>query len=162
MVRPVIRLYQLEELALIIECPSGVLYTNQAGGNFCMQPETEGVLVPLGHSCSIEEKLFAYFTNDVGTVIRLEPKHADALDVILRTPEGTYVKTPTFNLEVDRSRLEESMEAWIYVTITTCPDVSSFQEWNRNAQPELPVHPTMYTFAGFGRGTGVLTWANSD
>jgi hypothetical protein len=54
------------------------------------------------------------------------------------------------------------MEAWLYVTITECPEPYAFLDWNRNAQPELPRHPTDYPFAGFGRRSAVLTWANSD
>jgi hypothetical protein len=162
MALPIIRLFELEELALIVECPSGVLYTNQAGGNYCLQPETEGVLVPLGHSCNIEDKLYAFFTGPDAPRRRLEPSHADALDIILRTPEKPYVMTPTFFLEVDRTRLADSMEAWLYVTITESPEPYAFDEWNRNEQPELPQHPTRYPFAGFGRRSGVLTWANSD
>ena len=162
MLWPIIRLYELEGPGLIVECASGVLYTNQAGGNYCMQPETEGVLVPLGNACKIEDKLYAFFTGPDAPTLRLEPSHADALDMILRTPEAPYAMTPTFFLEVDRARLAESMEAWLYVTITACPEPYAFREWNRNEQPELPQHPMHYPFAGFGRRSAVLTWANSD
>jgi hypothetical protein len=34
-------------LGLIIEHPTGVIYSNQTGGNFCLQPELEGAFVPL-------------------------------------------------------------------------------------------------------------------
>ncbi|NVB84933.1 MAG: hypothetical protein HOV81_41585 [Kofleriaceae bacterium] len=127
-----------------------------------MQPETEGVLVPLGNACNIEDKLEAFFASPDVPPIRLDPTHADALDIILRTPEEPLGWTPTFFLEVDRSRLAESMEAWLYVAITSCPEPWSFREWNRNAQPELGHHPTQYPFAGFAGRSAVLTWANSD
>jgi hypothetical protein len=158
MARSIIRLYDLEGLGLIVEQSSGVFYTNQAGGTFCAQPEIEGVLVPLGSVG--EEKLEAYFAKP--EVIRLEPHNADALDVILRTPAEGDAWAPTFFLQVDRSRLAESMEAWLYVTITSCPEPVSFADWNQNLQPELPQHPTHYPFAGFAGRSGVLTWANSD
>ena len=51
--RPVIQLRDLEGLALVVEYPSGVLYTNQAGGVFCNQPIVEGVLAPLGNECDV-------------------------------------------------------------------------------------------------------------
>jgi hypothetical protein len=160
MARFIIRLYELEGLGLIVEHDSGVFYTNQAGGTCCAQPEIEGVLVPLG--TETEDKLDAYFASADVPPIRLEPRHADALDVILRTPPEGYAWTPTFFLQVDRSRLAESMEAWLYVTITSCPDPVSFADPNQNLQPELPQHPTHYPFAGFAGRSGVLTWTNSD
>ena len=161
MYRPVIRLYELEELALIVECNSGVRYTTQAGGNYCLQPETEGALVPLGTGCAIEDSLAAFYARE-NVPVGLSSAQADALDLILRTPVAPYAYTPTFFLEVDRHRLADSMEAWLFVTIKECPEIWSFVEWNRNAQPELERHPTRYPCAGFGRRSAVLVWTNSD
>src|SRR5262245_12279282 len=115
MSKPVVILYHLEQLALIVKRPSGVLYTNQVGGVCCLKPAEEGVLVPLGINCDILDKLAAYFSLHQG---RLDSSDADALDAILRTPEAPFVVTPTFFLEVDRSRLGESVEAWLHVTVT--------------------------------------------
>jgi hypothetical protein len=175
--QPVISLYGLEGLALIVECPSGVLYTNQAGGVVCMQPTTEGVLIPLGSECRLDEKLHAFFAMQT---TRLQAAHAAALDIILRTPEEPYVVTPAFFLEVDRSRLDESMEAWLYVTILSCPDehmtgfasdregnLSSVQTlsgraWSPDDQPELGPHASLYPLSGFEWRSAVLTWPNSD
>jgi hypothetical protein len=175
--QPVISLYGLEGLALIVECPSGVLYTKQAGGTFCMHPIAEGVLVPLGSECRLQEKLAALFARQA---IQLKPAHADALDIILRMPEEPYVVTPTFFLEVDRGRLDESMEAWLYVTILACPEehmvgfaldrdgnlsgaqTLSGRAWSPDDQPELGPHASLYPLSGFGRRSAVLTWPNSD
>ncbi len=147
-----IRLYGLEGLALIIEFPSGVHYTNQAGGVFCQQPRTEGVLVPLGSECHLEEKFDMFFAEKP---IHLNLDDADALDEILHTPEEPYVETPTFFLEVDRNRLDDSMEAWLYVTITACPDKMGVPPFEWTADERYPVF-------GFGRSSAVLTWPNSD
>lgn len=175
--QPVISLYGLGGLALIIECPSGVLYTNQTGGVFCMQPKTEGVLVPLGDESHVEESLAAFFAK---TNRRLRPDDADALDIILRTPTEPFVVTPTFFLKVDRSRFDDSMEAWLYVTIIACPDehmvafaqdregrlshitTLSGRAWSPDDQPELGPHATLYPVSGFSVRSAVLTWPNSD
>jgi hypothetical protein len=67
----------LEGLALIVECPAGVLH--------------------------VREKLEAFCAN---RPIQLRSADADALDVILQAPEKPFVVTPTFFLEVDRRRLQ--------------------------------------------------------
>ena len=174
---PVISLHGLRGLALIVKRSSGVLYTNQTGGNCCMHPVEEGVLVPLEEHCDIEAKLAAFFERRGGI---LEHSDADELEVILRTPEPPYCITPTFFLDVDRDRLRDSMEAWLYVVVKACPDehligyaqdgngdlsrirTLSGRQWNPSQQPELGQNTLLYPLSGFGRASAVLTWENSD
>lgn len=102
------------------------------------------------------------------------------LDAILHTPEEPFVVTPAFFLELDRARLADSMEAWLYVTITACPDehmiayaghsdgtfsmvqTLSGQPWSPADQPELTQYVGLYPITGFGRRSAILTWPNSD
>lgn len=123
-------------LGLIIEHPTGVIYSNQTGGNFCLQPELEGAFVPLD-APAVEDQLYAWFTQGDGHPIRLPMSDADRVDEILRDAH----LAPT--IVVDRERLAESSEAWIYVLLQ---------------ETEFSV------FSGFGPypRRGVLTWANSD
>jgi hypothetical protein len=59
--------------------------------------------------------------------------------------DGLLAASPlTRGIIVDRTRLKESMEAWVHVTIT-----SDSQNDDR-------------AFRGFDGGSGVLTWDNSD
>ena len=178
--QPVITLHTLEEPALILDWESGVIYTNQAGGSYCMQPTHEGVLVPLGNDCNLDDRLSAYFAKPGVPPAGLRPADADALDAILRTPEDGFVVTPAFFVEVDRSRLADSLEAWVYVTIVTCPEehLIAYQQdrdgtishtttlsgraWSPSDQPELGPYATLYPLSGFGRRSAVLTWMNSD
>lgn len=44
--KPLVRLYEAG-LGLVFPWPSGVMYSNQACGHACMQPEVEGIFVPL-------------------------------------------------------------------------------------------------------------------
>lgn len=171
---PVIQLYDIEQPALIVPFASGVIYTNQAGGQYCLQPKVEGVMVPLGSEGDLEAKLEAFFTT---LRHRLRESDADALDALFNPPDGSY--SPMFFLAVDRTKLEESMEAWLYVTITSCPEehmvgfhshgdgtysnvtTLSGRRWNPADQPELSRMP--YMISGFRRGqSAILTWQNSD
>lgn len=131
-----VRLWHLQGPGLILPASTGVVYTNQTGGNACKQPEQEGVFVPLDVSeaadvAIAEMALDAHYLRDGS---------ADAVDEVLaRYPETAFMK-------VDRTMLGESMEAWIYVV--------------------LDRDPTFVAAAGDGQGSpasrGVLTWWNSD
>lgn len=133
----VINLYALpDEVMLIIEHPSGVLYENQVGGVVCWQASIEGVLTPLDLPTNAVQKIIELPYLD-GRGISSEL--ADAVDSALA---GTYVK-------VDRARIADSFEAWIFV-------VAEISE----TSDEEPRH--FGAPRGFGRSAGVLTWPNSD
>lgn len=173
--QPVIRLYDLEGLALIVKTRSGVIYTNQAGGVFCMQPKVEGVLVPIeDEGDEIERRLDSWF----GSYGRIKAEDVASLNGILHTPKEGLTITPTFFLDVDPSKIKESMEAWLHVRITSCPDehmvsyhsnengysnvqTLSGNRWNPRDQPELRAL-CHYSFSGFAGYEAVLTWPNSD
>ncbi|AZZ92678.1 hypothetical protein EUZ85_18880 [Hahella sp. KA22] len=48
-----ITLYDSVGTAIIIGCKSGVIYSNQTGGTACLQPEYEGVLIPIANTIGI-------------------------------------------------------------------------------------------------------------
>ena len=149
---PHIKLWEHVGLGLIISWPSGIIYTNQTGGTTCLQPELEGVFVPLRNECtepelaliSPENDLWDYFTNGkwagTGATSGLDTEDADFIDELL-----TRVQLfPA--IRIDRQRLKESHEAWVFVSITgdesgRSPIFSGFEPYPR---------------------TGVLTWQNSD
>jgi hypothetical protein len=144
-----IRLYDLAEPMLIVECPSGVVYMNQVGGNVCWHPEQEGVLAPLGMDPEPDEKLarLPYPIGREGISVEI----ADAIDELLASARHTQF------IHVDRSRLSECWEAWIYVVLDT-PLTGDFRR-----EANTPAGRTYYgEVFGFGAARGVLTWPNSD
>lgn len=132
--KPFIELFDFYGIGLIVSFPSGVIYTNQVGGFGCFHPEIEGVFVPL----EIEHKkiLFALQQHFGGDWNHIKDSDADVIDKLLRSDDFDFIK-------VDRTKLEESFEAWIYVDIEQ--QSSELQLLN-----------------GFGNTKGVLTWMNSD
>jgi len=129
----------LEQSALIVRIPSGVVYTNQTGGAACWHPEVEGVLMPLEDEGSwFQKQLEAIFAPPTATVGRagLTAATADALDALLRGQMNAFIR-------LDRARLSESHEAWVHVHL-------------RPLEVELPLA------RGFGVREAVLTWRNSD
>jgi len=115
-------LYDLKQPALIFLNEPGPLYRNQTGGVSCYQSEERGALLPVPNYVvdSLPRRLKNY--------IRLSHEDADKIDDIWSRMQGLG------NLTVDRKRLGESGEAWVYVHID---------------------------FRGYS-GPAVLTWENSD
>lgn len=130
------------EIMLLLGHPSGVTYFNQVGGIACMHGELEGVLAPVDVGAANVERL-ARLPYAPGTGITAEL--ADAIDEVL-----TSVAYAHF-LKVDRARLDDSMEAWVFVIAET-----------RSDTPDHRVHDYFGSAFEFGTVTGVLTWPNSD
>jgi hypothetical protein len=134
-------LYPLKQLALIMSEPSGVFYYNQAGGHMCCNQEEEGVLVFVDESFNcLYDEISRYTFN----LWELKKKDADYLDLLFKR-KLKYVK-------VDRTRLKDSMEAWIYVV---------FEHGLPKQPKKLSLRNNIY-FSGFDSKKGVLTWDNSD
>ena len=150
--KPKVLLYEHVGLGLIVASPSGVIYSNQAGGTACLQPELEGILIPLRNDCLLEGNqllspaiaLEEYFTGEkwrgTGAIHGINDEDADFIDGLLQAHRLTHC------LKVDRTRLSESREAWIHVEVTS------------DEHTEIPL------FSGLGPypRPGVLTWPNSD
>jgi hypothetical protein len=139
--RPRILLYEAG-LGLVIPYTTGVIYQTQACGVCCMQPELEGVFVPLDAQ-QANEALYAWFIGPKyvggGAMLGLDAEDADHIDGLLRAlrPAGIAVT-------VDRAQLRDSFEAWVHVVIHD--------------------EDSMSLFSGFGPypRPAVLTWMNSD
>jgi hypothetical protein len=136
-----ISLWEFRGVGVVIAHPSGVLYSNQAGGYLCSHPEMEGVFLPLaGQGSEWQTKLdrhFFYSEKYAGHCYRgIDEETARFLDDLLASSPISR------GITVDRTRLAESIEAWIHVTIASDAGDDAI--------------------AGFGGATGVLTWENSD
>jgi hypothetical protein len=169
MSKPLIRLYESGGLGLIVLFPSGVLYSNQVGGYSCRQPEAEGVYLPIvDEVVNQEAPLHKYFTGPklFGACANgIDNEDADVIDEILHSQSLTAF------ISVDRSKLKESCEAWVYVKIANqLPErpVSYSSGVGKTASgltitdDEYPSGIYMYSLYGFGECTGILTWNNSD
>lgn len=130
---------ELETVAGILIASTGVTYVNQAGGTACMQPEAEGALFPVDirstgagtSAVTLLDRLTALFVEEE----RVDEGMADAVDQVLAAFYATR------GMRVDRHRLADSIEAWIYVVL---------DEVENGACSEV------------GRAAAVLTWPNSD
>ncbi len=138
---PTIILYDLAGPALIIPWPSGVIYQNQVGGHYVMQYTQEGVFVPLPDDLgSLSSALESHF---LGPKYRgwgghgIDEETAQFIDELFqRNPRLSMIF-------VDRHRFQDSVEAWIWVTV---------------AEETFP----MPFLDGLTPCTGILTWSNSD
>lgn len=139
--KPRIHVWETASLGLIILYPSGVLVSNQTGGSACLRPEAEGIYVPLrAEAIELEQ----YFTGEPwnGACCNgIDHAAANRIDDYLTSVDHGALAF----LSVNRQRLHESHEAWIYVNIEETPPTSPLS-----------------LFTGFGKASGILTFPNSD
>ena len=137
-----ITLWNSEGVLLIILAKSGVVYKNQTCGGCCLAPREEGILLPFNNEYPLaqpELRLEAQLAALTSNVQHLAEDEANQIDNFLND-QGPWSSNVAC-ARVDRTRLYDSHEAWIYVDV----------EENDGC-----------LFTGFGRCKGVLTWHNSD
>lgn len=157
--KPLIVLHSLGEdcLGLILLCSSGVAYTNQTGGLYCTHPSAEGVFMPIGTGAQ-QAALAHVFGGGASSAI--DAREADLIDEVLSRSDDTNI------LSVDRERLTDSHEAWVFVTVAPHPSryprlplVGSAETY---ADPHSPIRQSFSPIFGFGGARGILTWPNRD
>jgi Family of unknown function (DUF6210) len=133
----IVDLSEFPDLGLIIKLPTDIRYTSQTAGFACEHPEVEGVFVPLRTRVGRPElaTLSGMFR---GAWNSLGDHQADSLDAFLKRCDFQRIC-------VDRSKLTESTEAWVHVT------VSGIEE---DAVP-LAIDSSEILY-------GILVWPNSD
>ena len=128
---------------LIILQPSGAFYTLETGGYACYHESAEGVFVPVHEETEDSQQglLTAHFTGPKWNgwcSEGIDEKDAEYIDYVFSLSPATDY------LRVDRFRLDDSKEAWVYIRISESGD-----------DPNCPI-------SGFGNCKGVFVWGNSD
>jgi hypothetical protein len=126
---------------LIVPYRSGIVYENQTGGLSVYPESLEGVLVPLddwdidpeGDKSAFDR--IAQITVDADSLTHYA---ADAIDAVLA--DSRYAMS-RYQATVDRTRLQDSREAWLWLNITA---------------------ENVGLTEGLKFDKAVLTWQNSD
>lgn len=133
-----VRLWDLNGAALIVPMETGVVFSNHVNGFASEERQLEGLLIPINNDCMpqdylhlLDVQLGFLFSGAEGGVDRVKAKLLDELFAVFPQTEG---------LKVDRNRLADSVESWVWVVADEVED-------------------SPYT--GFGEMKGVLTWLNS-
>ncbi len=131
-------LYNLEQAAVILLDEGGVCYFNNTGGSAAIQSRAAGFLVPVSNDppqdqpeLALARRLSAVIKNKIGIT------HADAAAIndLLREMSSSDFYC------VDETRLEQSLESWVFIKIRPQGEYSQFQ--------------------GFDEFTAILTWPSS-
>ena len=129
----VVQLWESQTASLLVEAPTGAIYTNQCGGTACSHPEVEGFEVPVSYFDDGEayKLLCDFWFEPVGDPcwVNLIEERLTALNTVV----AGYINAPNnMHMKVDESRIYTMAwgEAWVPVT-------SAY-------------------------GPGILTWMNSD
>ena len=145
----VVSLDGVESAGLILKMPSNVWFENQSGGHYCLRQRAEGVYLPLAGIPRLEEKPVRTLDYDLSEVMADQTAGSvvhGMSDIEVRDCERVLVAHGCKNVSVDRSRLRESWEAWVFVVVQ--PAKSEFGEL-RIKGLESPIE-------------AVLVWGNSD
>jgi transcriptional antiterminator Rof (Rho-off) len=128
----------LNQLAIILEWSSGIVYETQTAGIACRDGRAEGVLIPIaGHT--LEEDILQYIYKKYNEHCwDLDVADADHIDFAFQKNYDTKYFT------VNRDKLKESREAWIHITI------------------QYPSDYKWPLFKGVSANQAILTWKNSD
>lgn len=130
-----LQLWPFTGTGLLIPCASGFKYSNQASGMLCAHPEAEGVFVPMPSEDAVP-------VPHVGcSGFGLNEAEATELDSYFASLDE---RRSGYRITVDREKLAESAEAWVWVKCVPHGDFAAF-------------HP----LAGY-EGTAVFTWENCD
>ena len=127
------QLWNFTGTGFVIPCPSGFRYSNQAGGIGCTHPELEGAFVMLDRTSDLIPHV-GCFRDEI------EESEADQLDQYFALGKGCG-----YSITVDRSRLGDSTEAWVWV----------------NCAPVDDGFTGFHPLAGYS-GPAVFTWENCD
>ena len=120
----------------------------------CAQEEMERVLCPLDIGLEHLEQIerLPYLQGRQGVSAEI----ADVIDEVLASKRSTsFVK-------VDRTRLGDSWEAWVYVLIGSPGEADLVVGDQVEAAAEASAGTYFGPLQGFGHVRGVLTWENSD
>lgn len=138
-----ITLHDMNVTGMIIPYPSGVFYSNRAGGQACCYPSIEGIFMPvslkrtdIGCRCTLTDDLYSIYIGDWGYGT-ITAELADAYDAVFLKYEETK------NFRVDRTKFDHSADAWLYITF------HDLDEHLLKLNAPLP----------FGN-KGILTWPN--
>jgi hypothetical protein len=111
-------------LCLIVQHPTGVVYANQCGGFATEEKPVEGYLVPLGNR-KIEDEIFDFFWREFGghcywpnnrwTEDRVRELNGILTSISCWTTPERGAESQCGVLQLDTSRIEECIEAWIPV-----------------------------------------------
>ena len=138
--RPTVNLWETDGLGVIVLKDSGVWISNQTGGHGCLHPAEQGIYIPILKAERYLQKFSEFFYSGPkwqGWCTQgIDNETADFLDNFFA--ENFWTKY----LKVDRTRLEDSHEAWVYVNIAATQKEDLFYR--------------------FGNCQGVVTWENSD
>lgn len=140
-----VTLYDFVGTGLIIKARTGIVWTNQAGGVSCLQPECEGLFVPFGNfgEPSLEDALMELFGSGYGAA-NFGKVWAEPFERLLQQYAAEHWR-PFATIELDRTRLDESVEAWVHVIYRPTPEL-----------------PALFEGVGEPPFEAVLTWSNSD
>jgi hypothetical protein len=157
---PLVKLFDNEGPGLIIRCPSGIHYTNQAAGPICFWLHTEGAYIPLASvgGGSIGRRLFEHFhrSRDKTFMRGVRQEDADFVDTLLAEHGLGFIK-------VNRSGIGQEWDIFAWQTWDWGALLSSpWEGWLPVRVEAAPYNKLTGVMSGVDSADAVLVWENSN
>ena len=152
------KLFDHRGLGLIIRCPSGVQYINQAGGPICFWLYTEGAFVPLAAAGpgSPGQQLFDHFhlRLDKTFMSGIGDADADFIDALLAEHGLSFIS-------VNRSRIGEAWDLFAWQTWEGL-DSAPWEAWAPVHVRHTPYSRISGVLSSLDADEAILVWENSN
>ena len=100
---------------LVVEAPTGVNFSFQVGGSIHWQRSVQGVIYPIPALAAGAEMLGGRLHSIAFELVSISDEEANRIDAL-------FAGSGSMELKVDRSRLSDSCDSWIYMRLMRADD----------------------------------------
>ena len=157
---PLVNLFTSQAVGLIIRCPSGIHYVNQAGGPICFWLSAEGAFVPLatGGDDALGQQLFEHFHRSRDKTFMRAVRHedADVIDVLLAQHGLGYITVNRAGIGIAWDLF--AWQTWDWDALCASP----WEAWVPVRVAARPYDKLAGVLSGVEVRDAMLVWENSN
>jgi hypothetical protein len=157
--QPEVKLLGNRGLGLIVRCPSGMHYINQAGGPICFWLRAEGAYAPLAAAGegSAGQKLFDHFhlRRNKTFMSAIRPEDADFIDLLLAQADLGFIR-------VNRSRIGETWDLFDWESWGEDIGSAPWEAWVPVKLARSEYSRLKGVVSGIETEDAILVWENSN
>ncbi|MCO5211926.1 MAG: sulfotransferase [Caldilinea sp.] len=157
---PLVKLFEQQAVGLIVRCPSGIHYINQAGGPICFWLSAEGAFIPLegAGDDTLRRNLFEHFHRSrEKTFMRdLRPQDADFIDAALAEHGLGFITV--YRAGMGKTWDLFAWQTWDWDDLCASP----WEAWVPVRVAAPPYDKLAGVLSGIDVADAILVWENSN